>query len=130
MWKDCHWFLEVTSYENHRMIPISISLNYNFYYLIFFQFKEHRIRKFSNDIDMWKLDFLREEKISECSSFVNKDVMQSWFNKSCFLKSMLLIKFPIWWYLNFLNEWNISTMLNKCIIWWFSINVTTISNLW
>ena len=39
---------------------------------IFFQFKDHRVGKFSNNIDLWKLDFLSEEKISECSLFVNK----------------------------------------------------------
>ena len=28
------------------------------------------------------MNILSEEKISECSRFVNKDVMQSWFNKT------------------------------------------------
>ena len=41
--------------------------------------------KFSNNIDLIKLDFLSEEKISERSCFVNKDVMQSWFNKIDYL---------------------------------------------
>ena len=45
--------------------------------------------------------------------------------KSSFLKSMLLINFPIQWYLNILNLYNILMMLNKCIIWWFSFYVTT-----
>ena len=52
-----------------------------FFLIFFFQFEDHLIRKFSNDIDFRKLDFLSEEKISERSGFVNKDVMQSWFNK-------------------------------------------------
>ena len=45
----------------------------------------------------------------------------------CFLTSGLLLNFWIQWYLNFLNLWNISTMLNKCIIQWFLFNVTTSS---
>ena len=45
--------------------------------MIFFQFEDHRIGKFSNNINFRKLDFLSEEKISERSRFVNKDVMQS-----------------------------------------------------
>ena len=44
---------------------------------------------------------------------------------SCFLKSALLLNFGIQWYLNFLNLWNILTMWNKCIIRWFSFDVTT-----
>ena len=40
-------------------------------------FKYHRIGKFSNNIDLRKLDFLSEEKISERSCFVNKDILQS-----------------------------------------------------
>ena len=39
--------------------------------------------------------------------------------KSIFLKSMCLQNFPIRWYLNILNLFNISMMLNKCIIQWF-----------
>ena len=48
---------------------------------IFFQLEDHQIGKFSNNINLSKLDFLCEEKISERSRFVNKHVMQSWFNK-------------------------------------------------
>ena len=33
--------------------------------------------KFINIMDLRKADFLSEEKISECSRFVNKDVSQS-----------------------------------------------------
>ena len=44
-------------------------------FLIFFE--DHRIGKFCNNIDFRKLDFISEEKISERSGFVNKDVMQS-----------------------------------------------------
>ena len=36
-----------------------------------FQFEDHWIWKFSNNIDFRKLNFLSEEKISECSRFVN-----------------------------------------------------------
>ena len=36
--------------------------------------------------------------------------------KSCFLKSLLLVNFWIQRYLNFLNLWNISMLLNKSII--------------
>ena len=45
--------------------------------------------------------------------------------KSSFFKSMLLLNFPIQWYLNILNLFNISMMLNKCIIQWFWVDVTT-----
>ena len=34
---------------------------------MFFQFEGHQIRKFSNNKDFRKLDFLSEEKISELS---------------------------------------------------------------
>ena len=40
-------------------------------------FKYHRIQKFSNNIDLRKVDFLSAEKISEGSRFVNKDISQS-----------------------------------------------------
>ena len=63
-----------------------------FFNIIFFQFKDHRIGKFSNNIDFRKLDFLSEEKISERYRFVNKDVMQ---------------------FLNILNLFNILMILNK-----------------
>ena len=36
--------------------------------LLFFQFEDHQIRKFSNNIDFRKLDFLSEEKISDITS--------------------------------------------------------------
>ena len=45
--------------------------------------------------------------------------------KSSFLKSMILINFPIWWYWNILILFNISMMLNKCIIQWFLFEVNT-----
>ena len=58
-----------------------MSLNYYFIF-IFFQFEDHRIGKFSNNIDPFrKLDFLSEEKISERSLFVNKDVMEKLIQK-------------------------------------------------
>ena len=40
--------------------------------------------------------------------------------KSSFLKSMILLNFPIQWYLNILNLFNILMILNKWIFWWFS----------
>ena len=45
--------------------------------------------------------------------------------KSSFLKSMVLLNFPIRWYLNILYFLNISMILNKWVIPWFSFNVTT-----
>ena len=58
-------------------------LNNTFLNIIeFFFFNlDHRIKKFSNNINLRKLNFLSEEKISERSRFVSKDVMQSWFYK-------------------------------------------------
>ena len=41
------------------------------------KFQDHRIKKFDNNIDLRKLDFLSPEKISECSHFINKDILQS-----------------------------------------------------
>ena len=60
----------------------SKSSNNTFFYIIkilnkFKIFKYHRMGKFSNNIDLKKLDFLSEEKISERSRFVNKDILQS-----------------------------------------------------
>ena len=53
-----------------------MSLNYYFIF-IFLRFEDHRIGKFSNNMDPFrKPDFLSEEKISERSLFVNKDVME------------------------------------------------------
>ena len=40
-------------------------------------FQYHQIRKFSNIIDLRKVDFLSAEKISDCSRFVNKDISKS-----------------------------------------------------
>ena len=37
-------------------------------------FKYHQIQKFSNKIDLRKLDFLSAEKISDRSLFVNKNL--------------------------------------------------------
>ena len=49
----------------------------------------------------------------------------SWLKMSCFLKSMLLLKFMIWLCLNILNLYNILMLLNNCIFWWFQFDVTT-----
>ena len=63
-----------TSTQNHRTIHL-----FNIIKILnkFKIFKDHRIQKFSNNIDFRKIDFLSKEKISERSSFVNKHVMQS-----------------------------------------------------
>ena len=45
---------------------------------------------------------------------------------SSFFKSMILLNFPIQWYLNILNLFNISMILNKWIIQWFSFDVTEV----
>ena len=37
-------------------------------------FEYHQIQKFSNNIDLRKVDFLSAEKISERSRFVNKKI--------------------------------------------------------
>ena len=44
-----------------------------------------RIGNFSNNIDLRKQDILSQEKISERSCFVNKDISQSKFNKNSLL---------------------------------------------
>ena len=40
-------------------------------------FKNHGIQKFSNTINLRKVDFLSVEKISERSRFENKDISRS-----------------------------------------------------
>ena len=66
---------------------VSKSSNYPFFNIIkilnkFKIFHDHQIRKFSNNIDMRKLDFLSLEKISERSCFVNKDISQKIYVKN------------------------------------------------
>ena len=39
---------------------------------------------------------------------------------------MMLLNLPIQWYLNILNLFNISMILNKWIIQWFSFDVTEV----
>ena len=46
-------------------------------------FEYNWIGKFSNKADLRKQDFLSEEKISDHSRFLNKDISQSGFNKNC-----------------------------------------------
>ena len=64
-----------------------------------------------------------------------KNVINDGF-KSCFVKLMLLLKFPIRSCLNILKLFNISMMLNKYFFRWFWFDVTTkaqcivISNSW
>ena len=92
----------VTSTQNHWIIHLFNIIEILNKYKIF---QDHRIRKFSNNIDSRKQDFLSPEK-SERSRFVNKDIMQSslftfvkmrerslifsGLKKSTFLKSMFL----------------------------------------
>ena len=38
-------------------------------------FEYNKIQKFNNNADVRKQDFLMEEKISDCSGFVNEDVL-------------------------------------------------------
>ena len=63
----------VTSTQNHRIIHLFSIIKILNKFKIF----QDRIRKFSNNIDLRKLDFLSQEKISECSRFVNKDILRS-----------------------------------------------------
>ena len=59
----------VTLTQNHRIIHL-----FNIIEILnkFKIFQDHRIRKFSINIDLRKVDFLSAEKISERSRFVNK----------------------------------------------------------
>ena len=63
----------VTSTQNHRIIHLFNIIKILNKFKIF----QDRIRKFSNNIDLRKLDFLSPEKINEHSRFVNKDITQS-----------------------------------------------------
>ena len=54
-----------------------------------------------------------------------RSLIFSWLKMSCFLKLMLLQKFPIRWFKNILNLFNISMTLTKCNIQWFRFDVTT-----
>ena len=64
----------VTSNQNHQ----KILLFHNIKILNKFKiFKHHRIGNFSSNIDLRKQDILSQEKISERSRFVNKDISQS-----------------------------------------------------
>ena len=54
-----------------------------------------------------------------------RSLIFSALQKTYFLKSMFLLNFSIKWYSNIFNLLNILMMLNKFIIQWFSINVTT-----
>ena len=64
--------LVVTLIENHRKIHLFKIIQILNKFKIF---KYHQIGKISNNIDLRKLDFLSEEKISERSRFVNKDIL-------------------------------------------------------
>ena len=58
-----------------------------------------------------------------------RSLIFSGLKKSWFLKSMLLLNFLIQWSWNILYLFNISTMLNKWIIRWFWVDVTTKAQL-
>ena len=64
----------VTSTQNHRIKHLLNIIKILFSFKIF---QDHRIKKFDNNIDLRKVDFLSPEKISERSCFVNKDILQS-----------------------------------------------------
>ena len=65
--------------------------------------------------------------LCKMSLFTKKErsLIFSSLKMSCFLKSMLLLKFAIWWCLNILNLFNILILLNKSIFRWFGFYVTT-----
>ena len=56
-------------------------------------------------------------------------IIFSALEKTGFLNLMLLLKFWIWWCSNILNLFNISMILNKCIIRWFRSSLTHKINL-
>ena len=62
----------------------------------------------------------------EMSLFTKREhsLIFSGLKKSSFLKSMLLLNFPIRSSSNILNKNNILMMLNKCLIQWFWVDVT------
>ena len=66
--------LVVTPTKEHRII-----LSFNIIEILnnFKIFEYQQNQKFTNNTDLRKQDFLREEKISQHSRFVNKDVSQS-----------------------------------------------------
>ena len=66
--------LVVTPTKEHRII-----LSFNIIEILnnFKIFEYQQNQKFTNNTDLRKQDFLREEKISQQSRFVNKDVSQS-----------------------------------------------------
>ena len=66
-----------------------------------------------------------------CQTFTKQErsLIFSSIKKSSFLKSMIIINFPIRWSTKIFNLFNISMMLNKLIIRWFSIDVTAKSQL-
>ena len=68
-----YWAFVVTSTQNHWIIHLFNIIEILNKYKIF---QDHQIRKFSNNIDLRKLDFFIAEKISEHSRFVDKDVSQ------------------------------------------------------
>ena len=75
------WELVVTWNQNHWIVFLFNIIQ------IFHKFKKKYCwtQKFSNNAASRKQDILSEEKIIHCSHFVNKDILQSWFNKNCYL---------------------------------------------
>ena len=55
-------------------------------------FEYHWFQNFGKIVDLRKQVFLNVEKISECSRFINKYVMQSWLNKNYNLWSPGFVK--------------------------------------
>ena len=64
----------VTSTENCQIILL---FNIIVIFRKFKVFEYQGIQKFSKNADLRKQNFLSEEKISHCSRFVNKDILQS-----------------------------------------------------
>ena len=69
-----HWAFVVTPTQNHQIKHLFNIIQILFVFKIF---QDHRIKKFDNNIDLRKVDFLSPEKINERSRFVNKDILQS-----------------------------------------------------
>ena len=69
---------------------------------------------------VWKQTIWEQNKSMETTHRINFSALK----KTCFLKSMLLLKILIQWHSNIFNILNIWMMLNKCIIQWFWLNVT------
>ena len=74
---------------------------------------------------LYKLQVLLNQ-LCKMSLFTKREqwLIFSSLKKFCFLKSAFLLNFWIPWYSNTLNFRNITMILNKSIIWQFSVDVT------